>query len=58
MLHCKGSGKPEDEIYWNASGVEVGVKLEANFGLGFESACGEVAEEVPGRLSKMIEVMG
>jgi len=59
-FHCKAKAKGKQELssYFNDAGEEVAKQLLlANFGLGNENGCKEIAEEVKGKANKMAEIV-
>lgn len=58
VAKCTGKGKPEVKTYLNDEGATVKATLSANFGLGFETACENVEQEVVMTSSKMLNFEG
>jgi hypothetical protein len=54
---CTGKGKQELKNYLNDAGGTVKGVLTANFGLGFETACENVTEELVVKSSKMVDFL-
>jgi hypothetical protein len=54
---CTGKGKQELKTYLNDENVSTKAVLTANFGLGFESACDNVASELIVKSSKMVDFL-
>jgi len=54
---CSGKGKQELREYLNDEGKATKAQLTANFGLGFETACETVKEELTVTSSKMIDFL-
>jgi hypothetical protein len=54
---CTGKGKQELKNYLNDAGESVKGVLTANFGLGFETACENVKEELIVKSNKMIDFL-
>lgn len=57
VAKCTGKGKQELREYLNDEGKGTKGALTANFGLGFESACENISQELVVKSSKMIDFL-
>lgn len=57
VAKCTGKGKQELSFYLNDAGQTVKAVLSANFGLGFESACENIKEELIMKSGKMVDFL-
>jgi hypothetical protein len=57
VAKCSGKGKQELKEYLNEAGKSTKGALTANFGLGFEAACGSIEHELLVTSSKMLDFL-